>query len=381
LPIQGPPGSGKTYIGARMICTLVRAGAKVGITANSHKVIRNLLDAVLRAAGEMGTEVRCIQKVATDEDDQPRLMFTDKNGEIFDALSSSCQVAAGTAWLWAREEAFEAVDVLFVDEAAQMSLANVLAVSQACKGLVLLGDPQQLDQPTQGSHPEGTDVSALNHILCGHQTISPEQGLFLEETWRLHPSICAFTSELFYENRLRSRPGLEVQEVVSSGRLRGTGLRFLPIVHSGNQSSSPEEADCVCEIIVEILNGGTTWIDRDGVKRAVDHDDILIIAPYNAQVFELQERLPGARVGTVDKFQGQEAAIVIYSMTTSTYADAPHRMEFLYSLNRFNVATSRAKCISILVASPALFEAQCRTPRQIQLANAFCRYLEMATVV
>lgn len=381
LPIQGPPGAGKTYTGARMICTLVKAGAKVGITANSHKVIRNLLDEVVKAADENGISLRCIQKAAEKEDDQHRITFAKNNDDVFNALGSSCQVAAGTAWLWAREDAYQMVDVLFVDEAAQMSLANVLAISQAGKSLVLLGDPQQLDQPMQGSHPEGTDVSALDHILDNQKTIDADRGLFLEETWRLHPDICKFTSEVFYEGKLRSRAGLEIQEVRSTSRIHGSGLRIIPVKHDGNQSSSPEEADKIRDLVREILNSEASWIDRGGQQGIVRLDEILIIAPYNAQVFELQERIPGARIGTVDKFQGQQAAIVIYSMTTSSHADAPRGMEFLYSLNRLNVATSRAKCVSILVCSPVLFEAECRTPRQIQLANAFCRYLEMATAV
>ena len=381
LPIQGPPGTGKTYTAARMICALVRAGKSVGITANSHKVIRNLLNRVVEAAGDMGADVQCIQKVGEAEPDQQRLRFTKDNSALLSAIGNTANVAGGTAWLWARPDAAGAVDVLFIDEAAQMSLANVLAVSQAARSVVLLGDPQQLEQPMQGSHPEGTDVSALHHILGGHQTIPADRGLFLEETWRLHPDICRFTSELFYEGRLRPRPGLEVQNVIANGRVNGTGLRYLPVSHEGNQSSSPEEADCVRDLVSEILSAKPKWIDREGVERELGLEDILIIAPYNAQVFELQERLPNARIGTVDKFQGQEAPIVIYSMTTSSYADAPRGMEFLYSLNRLNVATSRAQCLCVLVASPSVFEAQCRTPRQMQLANAFCRYLELATVI
>jgi predicted RecB family nuclease len=379
LPIQGPPGAGKTHIGARMICALVNSRFKIGIAANSHKVIRNLLDEVVKAADEARIDLQCIQKVADKEDDRHRLRFTTDNTELLDALRTSCHVAAGTAWLWAREDASECVDVLFVDEAAQMSLANVLAVSQAAKTIVLLGDPRQLEQPTQGSHPEGTNVSALDHILGDRQTLAADRGLFLEETWRLHPDICAFVSELFYESRLRPHKGLEQQEIRSNCRIKGSGLRFLSVSHEGNQSSSPEEADRVGELVTEILNPDTTWVDRTGAERPVALEDILIIAPYNAQVFALQERLPsGARVGTVDKFQGQEAPIVIYSMTTSSQADAPRGMEFLYSPNRFNVAISRAKCLCIVVGSPSVFEAQCRTPRQMQLANAFCRYLELA---
>jgi uncharacterized protein len=155
-------------------------------------------------------------------------------------------------------------------------------------------------------------------------------------------------------------------------------LRFLPVVHEGNQTSSPEEAHAIKELINAILSSGAKWIDMGGKEKAVSLDDILIIAPYNAQVFELQDRIPGGRIGTVDKFQGQEAPIVVYSITTFTYLDAPRGMEFLYSSNRLNVASSRARAICVLVGSPAIFEAECRTPRQMLLANAFCRYLEMA---
>ena len=381
LPIQGSPGAGKTFTGARMICALVDAGAKVGITANSHKVIRNLLDEVVKAAEENGTDLTAIQKPAEREDDLDRLRFATENEEVFSALRRDCHVAGGTAWLWARPEAQNAVDVLFVDEAAQMSLANVLAVSPAAVGLVLIGDPQQLEQPIQGSHPDGTAVSALDHLLGGQQTIEADRGLFLEQTWRLHPDICAFTSEMFYESRLHSRPGLENQRIVSGGPVQGSGLRFLPVVHDGNQSASLEEADMVLALVRTLTREGATWIDMDGDEQPLGLDDILIIAPYNAQVFALQERLPGARIGTVDKFQGQEAPLVIYSMATSAPTDAPHGMEFLYSLNRLNVATSRARCASVLVANPALFEPECRTPQQMRLANAFCRYREMAETV
>lgn len=381
LAIQGPPGAGKTFTAAQMICALAKAGKKVGITANSHKVIRNLLDKVVELAGKAGLAIQCLQKLSDKAESVPGIRFETDNEKALAAIGTSCQVVAGTAWLWSREDAFEVVDTLFVDEAAQMSLANVLAVSQACRALVLLGDPQQLEQPIQGSHPEGTDVSALQHVLDGAATIGQEQGLFLEETWRLHPSICSFISELFYESRLRCRGGLERQEVTSTGPIRGAGLRFLPVPHEGNQSSSPEEADAIVRLVEETLAARGSWIDRDGRAREIMLDDILIIAPYNSQVFDIQRRLPHARVGTVDKFQGQEAAIVIYSVTTSSHTDAPRGMEFLYSLNRLNVAVSRAKCVCVLVASPAIFEPACTTPRQMQLANAYCRYRELATAL
>jgi hypothetical protein len=241
LPIQGPPGAGKTYTGARMITSLVRAGKKVGITALSHKVIRNLLEEVVKAAEEERTAVRCVQKVTdTSGEAHASIVEITDNAAILNELQSgAAQVAAGTAWLWAREEFFESVDVLFVDEAGQLTLADVLAVSPAARSLVLLGDPQQLGQPLQGSHPEGTDVSALEHLLDGHKTILPQQGLFLDQTWRLHPHICAFTSELFYEGRLTSRPNLDRQVLDGPTPFAGAGLWFVPVPHEGNQSSSP----------------------------------------------------------------------------------------------------------------------------------------------
>jgi uncharacterized protein len=378
LPVQGPPGAGKTFTGARMICELVRRGKTVGITANSHKVIRNLIDATIKAADELSVDLHCCHKADEAEAPEHRLSFARSNADLLGNLGSSIQVGGGTAWLWSRQDAADTVDVLFVDEAAQMSLANVLAVSQATRAVVLIGDPQQLDQPMQGTHPDGTGVSALAHILGDEQTVRSECGLFLAETWRLHPSICDFTSELFYAGKLKPRAGLERQVINSTSRISGSGLRYMPVPHTGNQNCSPEEAAAIVDMVKALLASDPTWVDADGEERPLRLADIMVITPYNAQVFEIQERLPGLRVGTVDKFQGQEAPIAIYSTATSSHADAPRGMEFLYSLNRLNVATSRGRCLSILVGSPELFEAECRTPRQIQLVNAFCRFLEMA---
>jgi predicted RecB family nuclease len=381
LPIQGPPGAGKTYTGARMITALVRAGRKVGVTALGHKVIRNLLNEVVQAAEAERTPLRCVQKV--DERSaapHPAILEVQDNASPLAALQTDgADVAAGTAWLWSRPEYVEAVDVLFVDEAGQLSLADVLAVAQAAKSLVLLGDPQQLKQPQQGSHPEGTDVSALEQLLGEHATIPSQRGLFLDQTHRLHPNVCAFTSELFYEHRLRSFPNLDRQVLDGPTPFAGAGLWFAPVDHAGNQTSSPQEVERVAQLVGGLLAGEVHWTNRQNERRPLRLDDILIIAPYNAQVAALAARLPaGARVGTVDKFQGQEAPVVIWSLTTSSPADAPRGMEFLYSRNRLNVAVSRAKTACILVGNPLLFEPECRTPAQMRLANAFCRYLEMA---
>jgi hypothetical protein len=375
LPIQGPPGSGKTYIGARMILELIDKGRRVGITATSHKVICHLLDELCDAAKKSGLPLKIIQKVTDKADGFEHEMVTviTKNGVAPAVLASGeAQVAAGTAWLWAREEMANSVDVLFVDEAGQVSLASALAASQGASSLVLLGDPQQLDQPVKGVHPDGTAISALSHLLNGQATIGIEQGLFLDETWRLHPDVCDFTSEVFYEGRLTTRTENQNQIVNAPGPLGGTGLRFAPIAHSGNQNESPEEVERVSALVRNLLDSNATWTDREKNTKAIGIDDILVVAPYNAHVTALRKSLPeGARVGTVDKFQGQEAPVVIYSMATSTPEDAPRGMEFLYSSNRFNVATSRAQCVTVLVASSDLFHVQARRRGRWSLLTPF----------
>jgi uncharacterized protein len=370
LPIQGPPGSGKTFTGARLIGELAQKGFRVGLTAVSHKVITNLLQETCKAARDLGYAFRTVQKPnESDGCSDPMVTCMDKDEKIRDALiAGGARVAAGTAWLWASTEMTNSVDVLFVDEAAQ-----------AARSIVLLGDPQQLDQPQRGVHPPGVDFSALAYVLNGRDTIPPEEGVFLAETWRLHPDICAFTSEIFYDGRLQARPENKEQRINTQGFLGGTGLRFVPVEHAGNQNESPEEVEKINTLITELLSGAATWTNKKRVTDALRPEDVLVVAPYNAQVAALSEKLPpGVRIGTVDKFQGQQAPIVFYSMTTSAPEDAPRGMEFLYSLNRLNVATSRAQCVAVIVASSTLFQVQCKTPRQIELANACCRYLELA---
>lgn len=388
LPVQGPPGSGKTYLGAQMIRALAAAGKRVGVVAPSHKVIVNLLQAVASQARKAGETVVMGRKIGSDEDageaSRTGIVAFDDNDTARAAVATrEVQVLGGTAWLWAREEFADAVDVLFVDEAGQLSLANALAVSPAAGSLVLLGDPQQLDQPQKGSHPDGVDVSALAHVLGGAATMPADRGLFLPETWRMAPEVCAFTSELFYAGKLQSRAGLERQRLDGLDALDGAGVRWLPVPHAGNQNWSAEEIEAVDALVTRLLAGGARWTDADGASHAVRAEDILVVAPYNAHVNRLSDRLAarGVRVGTVDKFQGQEAPVVIYAMATSSPEDAPRGMEFLYSLNRLNVATSRARCAAFVVASPRLLQPQCRTPRQMQLANALCRYVEMSVDV
>ena len=382
LAIQGPPGSGKTFSGARMALDLVRAGKRIGITATSHKVIGNFLAALLQAAEESEMVVPVVQKVshAADGVTHPSVVVTEKNTEVISALAGgTAAVVAGTAWLWSREDMVHAVDVLFVDEAGQTSLANVLASAAGAAALVLLGDPQQLDQPTQGTHPPGAGRSALAHLLDDASTMPDHLGLFLETTWRLHPDLCGYTSEVFYEDRLEPQAHLAGQTVRATHFLAGTGPRLLTIDHVGNDNSSTEEARVVADLAQALVDGGATWIDQHGHERPVDWSQIVIVAAYNAQVGAIARLLPQARVGTVDKFQGQEAPISIYSMASSSAEDAPRGMGFLYSGHRLNVATSRARCVAVVVASPRLLRVRARTPDQMRLANALARFAELAS--
>jgi predicted RecB family nuclease len=381
--IQGPPGSGKTFTGARMICELVKRGKTIGVTALSHKVIRNLLDKVVEVAHEKNVDgVRCLHRDREGDESEGVAVARKDNNEALGALrSGKVNVVGGTSWLWSPETAFESVDVLFIDEAGQMALADVLAVSQAAKRLVLLGDPQQLERPLKGSHPDGAEKSALEHLLNGEKTISADMGFLLPESWRLHPKVCEFTSEVFYEGKLSSHAIARSRVLEGHAWLNEPGLWFVPVQHEGNRDSCAEEVEVVARIVQGLLLPEVEWFRSAGNKRRLKAGDILIVAPYNAQVSDLCARLPAMSIGTVDKFQGQEAPVVIYSLTTSSPEDAPRGMEFLYSLNRLNVATSRAMSNVILVGNPRLFEPECRNPRQIQLANALCRYLEMATTL
>ena len=382
LAIQGPPGSGKTYSGARMIGSLLAAGKRVGITATSHKVIGNLLSAVLDAAAEDGVDVRAVQRGEKDRIlDHENVAHGKDTDDVRRRLDDGrSNVAAGTSWLWASSKMRDAVDVLFVDEAGQISLANVLAVARATQSLVLLGDPQQLDQPLKGSHPPGADRSALAHVLGTDATMPPTQGLFLETTWRLHPELCAFTSEVFYDGRLEPEAHLAIQRLrADTPLLDGVGPRLLEVATHGADNESPIEAAAVARVARELVDGGATWVNGRGETRPLTWDEVLIVAPYNAQVGAIQRLLPeAARVGTVDKFQGQEAPISIYSLTTSSPELAPRGMDFLYSRHRLNVATSRARCVAVVVASPDLLRVRARTPEQMRLANAFCRFVEFA---
>jgi len=382
LAIQGPPGSGKTHQAALMILALLRAGKRVGVTANSHAVIGELLSKVMALAGsDVFAAHHLVEPDDTDAGEKRYGVDKNNAGARARLQSGALCLLGATSWVWSHPDFERSVDVLVVDEAGQVSLANVLAIARAAENLVLVGDPAQLEQPQKGVHPDGADVSALEHWLGGDAlTIPPELGVFLANTRRLHPAIARFVSHAFYDGRLTPMAGLERQAVRGPRPFDGAGLRYLPVAHRGNTNHAPEEVSRIVELIAALRAGSAVVVNASGESRPLDVErDVLFVAPYNAQVAALKRALGQSfRVGTVDKFQGREAPIVVYSLTSSSADDAPRGLEFLYSKNRLNVAVSRAQALAIVVGSPELTRVACKTPRQVRMVNALCTFLEMA---
>ncbi len=380
LFIQGPPGAGKTYMGGRLIVDLLaRTDLRIGVAATSHKAIHNLLKEIDKVAAKRGVDFAGLKKCTEGNPESvyesDRIGTAAKTAEFL--RSTEPRLIAGTPWLYAPADMAGAVDILFVDEAGQVALADALAMSQSTRSIVLLGDPQQLAQVSQGTHPRRSGVSVLEHLLAGERTIPPDRGVFLDRTFRMHPDVCSFVSAVMYDGRLESMPQCEAQRVDSPG-LSGAGIRHIEVEHDGNRQTSPEEAERIALEIRRLLDGGTV-IDCKGEQKGLTMDDILVVVPYNAQVRELKSKLgDAARVGTVDKFQGQEAPVVFFSMTSSSGEDVPRGMDFLFSRNRLNVAVSRAQCLAVVVSSPQLLHTQCSTVEQMRLVNALCRFAEMA---
>ena len=368
LPIQGPPGAGKTYVTVRAILSLVRAGHRVGVSSNSHKAIQNVLLGCLaeRAEGEF----RVAHKISKEIEGYPEdcgILLTTANG---DSVLAESEVVGGTAFLFSRDENVQAFDWLFVDEAGQVSLANMVAMGRAARNIVLVGDPCQLPQVIQGAHPPPADLSCLEWMLGEHATVPPDRGIFLPTTYRMHPELCRYVSEQVYEGRLESHPDTALQKVAGTSWPE-SGAFWAPCAHEGNAQVAEEEVEAIRAAIDELMEG--TWTGKDGAARPMRASDVIVVAPYNAQVNALRRGLPeGVPVGTVDKFQGLEAPVCLVSMTASSIEEIPRGMDFLFSLNRINVAVSRAKGLALVFGSDRLREAKCETVEQMQLVNTLC---------
>ena len=375
LPVQGPPGTGKTYAAARAILALVQAGQRVAVSANSHEAIRNVLMGCAQAlhTDEIDLaprDVHIAHKISARENHLP--------DEVLNAISCvtrnnhsalrSADIVGGTAWLFSRDAVEGAFDYLFVDEAGQVSLANLVAMSNAARNIVLIGDPRQLPQPLQGAHPHPANLSCLDWVLGPGQNVAPERGVFLPETWRMHPDLCTYISSQFYEGRLESHPSTALQSVEARD-VPCCGAWRVSVPHEGRAQICPEEIEAISETIDRLLEG--SWTDQHGT-RPICEDDIIIVAPYNAQVNALSDALPDIRIGTVDKFQGKEAPIALVSLTASSSEETSRGIDFLLSRERLNVAISRGKALSLVFASPRLLHTNVATVEQMRLVNAVC---------
>lgn len=380
LFIQGPPGAGKTHTSAHTIIELMRQGKKIGITANSHKAIHNLLKKVEDVAQEQSFHFTGVKKCSAGDETVYDGRFIQSEAKT-ENVSMTVPLLAGTAWFFSDERFDQHLDYLFVDEAGQVSVANIVAMGTAAKNIVLVGDQMQLGQPIQGVHPGEAGISILEFLLGDLATIPADRGIFLDNTRRLRPSICKFISDAFYDGRLEADPGnIDRSLIFDAGitDIPSEGIHMIPVEHAGCSQKSIEEGAIIKSHYQMLL--GQQFHDKDGSTRRLTANDILVVTPYNVQVNYLKSILPDAKVGTVDKFQGQEAPVVLISMVTSSAEDLPRNIEFLYSKNRLNVAVSRAQCLAIVVANPKLLEIPCSTIEQMKLVNTFCWLADFAKI-
>lgn len=390
LFLQGPPGAGKTHTASHVITALLEQGYRVGISSNSHHAINNLLKAVEKVAVKQNVPVLGIKKSSKgDGEYESERGYVDEGESVYITngytneyvLEFGANLIAGTAWLFSLPDMDQKLDFLFIDEAGQVSLANMMAMGTSAKNLVLLGDQMQLAQPSKGIHPGVSGESSLDYLLEGRSTIPMEKGIFLAETYRMHPEVCRFISEAVYDGRLKANTSTHGQKLVLNDiahpAIRENGISYVPVTHKGCAQDSEEEAEVIAQLLDNLLT--QSYRDKAGNVRPLTLDNILIVAPYNMQVNRLKRHLPaGARVGTVDKFQGQEAEVVLVSMATSDADTMPRNIEFLFSKNRLNVAISRAKSLAVMVASPELMAISCKTPEQLNLVNTLCWVTSMS---
>jgi uncharacterized protein len=388
LCLQGPPGTGKTYTGARMILALLADGRSVGVASHSHKAILNLLGEVCRQGGP---DVRVTKVVQRGDPDDPVLVQYPQiqrvNSDAFGVEGG--RVVGGTAWAFCRD-LDPPFDYLIIDEAGQVSVANLVGMARSAKNLILLGDQMQLAQPIQGAHPGESGLSALDYYLAGHATIPPERGLFLDVSRRMHPAVCRFISEAVYEGRLGSSPDTAKRVIMWPSRVgaalaataatvgaeappgREAGIQFIPVEHEGNAQGSDEEVAVIQRLVAELAISEHTERDGRSLGRLDLARDVLVVAPYNLQVRKLRRALPaGMRIGTVDKFQGQEAPVVIVSMCASPREFGSRGLQFLLDPNRLNVAISRAQSLAIVVGDPRLAESPVATVADLQRVNLY----------
>ncbi len=382
LCIQGPPGAGKTYTAEKVISQLIKEGCRVGIMSNSHAAIMNLLEPVSKSSPDIpmakvdGFKTQVLFEEKFPAEKYPQLAYRGSMGFTKKQPYVFFQVIGATVYAFSKEIAYETpLDYLFVDEASQVALANLLAVSGAAKNIILMGDQMQLEQPIQGSHPGLSGSSALEFMLKEHAVIPDDKGIFLERTYRMHPDVCAPLSEIVYEGKLQADAYNSKQTITllkPSLISKAHGILSVSVEHEGNSQSSVEEVQLVQQLIAELKTG--TFTNKDGQQAPITDADILVIAPYNMQVNLLKEKLGSTlKIGTIDKFQGQEAPVVIISMAISDIAESPRGLDFVLDINRLNVAVSRAQALAIIVSNEGLEQCKVNSLAQMAKVGLFCR--------
>jgi len=375
IAVQGPPGTGKTFVGSRTVARLANEGWRIGVVAQSHAVVDNFLQAVNQA----DSTVSIGKEPSAGKTSSEAWHITGKL-DAWALAQTGGYIVGGTAWTLARPSIQGlALDLLVIDEAGQFALANAVACARAARTVLLLGDPQQLPQVSQAAHPEAMEKSVLEHVIGPHATMPLDRGYFLDLTYRMHPKLARAVSELQYEGLLHAAP------VTSLRHLDGIepGVTAVPVPHSENTTSSPEEAAVVLDLVRQLI--GITWVgarnDHAEDPRPLTSRDLIIVAAYNAQVRLIRRVLADAgfddiQVGTVDKFQGREEVVVIVSMATSSATDLPRGIEFLLSPNRLNVAISRAQWACLLVHSPTLLDASPSSVTGMQRLGGFIHLID-----
>jgi len=375
LLVQGPPGTGKTYTSAKIILSLIRDNKKVGITSNSHKAINNLLLQIEELALREKFSFKGMKKSSKEEQKLNGKIIEDINAGM-KSFPDEYLLYAGTAWLFSDPRFDQKIDYLFIDEAGQVSLANTLAIATSTKNIILIGDQMQLSQPIQGIHAGNSGKSALDFLLENEDTIPVTRGIFLGETRRLNKEICDYISSSFYDFRLKPHSVTSERSVTLELKdIKDKGIFYIPTKHTDCTQRSDEEGKLINDYLKKIL--GKTSTDN-GKNKKIDHDDIMVVAPFNMQVNNLKKIIDKkeSRVGTIDKFQGQEAKIVFISMTSSDPENLPRHKDFFFSRNRLNVAISRAQCVAVILFNPNLLLTNCAKINEMRLVNNFCKLVK-----
>jgi predicted RecB family nuclease len=376
LTIQGPPGAGKSYTGKHVIAELVKSGARVGVASNSHKAINNLVLSTAKYCAETNISASFF----CTKDNEPELIEYGvtilKNNELVNNIQPRCVIGT-TAWGFSREDMATQLDYLFVDEAGQVAIANLIAMSRSANNLILMGDQMQLGQPSQGTHPAESGLSILDYLLHESPTIPADMGVFLGTTYRMHSMVNQFISEHVYEGKLESHPDNDKRIIKIPSDYNGpinmeAGVVFVPVVHEGNTQASDEEVAEIKKLANDIIGRTFYTGEKNAKTRAIDWNDILFVAPYNHQVNKLRIALgEKAKVGSVDKFQGQEAPIVFLSMCASDASESPRGLDFLFDKHRINVAISRAQTLAVVVGNPNIGKTAVNRVEQLKLINLF----------